>query len=186
MRGHPDEAARLVAEAHADAAGHVPSEVVALALGAVTHQLLGDPTTCARHAQGVQDLCERFGIGYYGEWAAVLLGWTRGRAGVDDMRRHIDNLDRMGAQLRIPYWPSLLAEHTSDPDEARGLLDRAVAVASRNEELLWLPEVWRRQAELLPGDEAAALLVRAEALAERQGTAAWVRRCRAALASTAS
>jgi DNA-binding SARP family transcriptional activator/tetratricopeptide (TPR) repeat protein len=179
----PELADQRAAEAvrMARSSGYIPSLVVSLAYGGITYQLLGDDEMCARYAHEVLTLCQRYHLSYYVEWGRVLEGWCRGESGAAELREGIAALRASNALARMPYWLALLAEITPEVSAARTVLDEAVTCASATEESLWLPELWRRQAALLPLDDASALLMRAEALAEEQGNLAVLARCRADL-----
>ena len=174
-----EHAAALAEEAldRATASGHVPSRVVALAYGAITTQLLGDRDECARRAEALVSLCTRYHMGYYEQFGRVLGGWCRGVEGCSEVEAALAELRQSNSWGRMPYWLSLRADISPQTEEAAGLLADAVAIAKAGHEHLWLPELWRRQADLAGDDAAAtALLVRARDLAVEQGNVAMLQR----------
>jgi DNA-binding SARP family transcriptional activator/tetratricopeptide (TPR) repeat protein len=170
----------------ARASGHPYSLAVAVAYSAITHQLRGDPAELPGAVQELSELCERYGFGYYREWALVLGGWFQGgTAGLELARRGIDNLKTEGAFLRMPYWLSLLAElQTADgrPEAARSTLDAAEAGARIRADVWWLPEVQRLRSAHDQAGAAVSRLRSAAALATEHGSLTLVRRCERDLA----
>ena len=57
---------------------HPYSLAVALAYGAITHQLRGDRPALRGAVAELAELCDRYGFAYYREWALVLDGWGSG------------------------------------------------------------------------------------------------------------
>jgi hypothetical protein len=163
--------------------GHPYSVAVALAYDAVTHQLCDDRPAVEVSVAELTELCDRYGFAYYREWAPLLSGWVAGGAeGARTARRGIDGLRATRAFFRMPYWLTLVADialRRGHRDEARAVLDAAVADARSRGDVWWLPEVLRRRAAL---DDAPAALDRlrtAEGLAREHGSTALVRRCQA-------
>jgi hypothetical protein len=70
---HSDEAVAL-----AHRLDHPYSEALALAYAALLHHMRRDADRVLACASAAVALCERFGCGYYGDWAQVLIGWARG------------------------------------------------------------------------------------------------------------
>ena len=170
--GQSEQAAELatVAIERAQAAGHVPSQAIALSYGALTAQLLGDQDLCARRSDDVVQLCDRYKMNYYGLYGRVLQAWCRGPEGAGALRATIEELKSADSLCRVPYWLALLTDLIDDRAEIEALLDEAVALIDWGHERLWLPELWRRQAALADDDAAAsALLAQARDLAASQG-----------------
>jgi len=172
-------------------AGHPYSLAVALAYGAMTHQMRGDLPRLRDTVTELRELCERHGFAYYREWALLLDGWSRpGASGVDLAQAGIGNLKSAGSFARMPYWLSLLAdlwERDGRPDAALATLDAALAAGRAYDDLWWLPEVMRmRAARDEAADKAAVRLTAAVRLASAQGSVALLRRCQRDLAAASS
>lgn len=158
---------------------------VALAYGAVTHQLRGDVAALREVVDELCDLCERYGFAYYREWALVLAGWSRPDAsGLALAGRGVENLRGEGSFSRMPYWLSLVADLTARagrPDAASAILDAAIVDARARDDVWWLPEVLRMRAAHDDPERAVARLRAASELAARHGSVALERRCAADL-----
>jgi DNA-binding SARP family transcriptional activator/tetratricopeptide (TPR) repeat protein len=171
-------------------AGHPYSLAVALAYGAMTHQMRGDLPRLRDAVTELRELCERYGFAYYREWALILDGWSRpGASGLDLAQAGIGHLKSAGSFARMPYWLSLLADlwaRDRRPDAALATLDAALAAGRAYDDLWWLPEVMRMRAARDDGaDKAAARLTAAARLASTQGSVALLRRCERDLTAAA-
>jgi hypothetical protein len=160
---------------------------IALAYGAVTHQL-GREVSAAREMVGeLRELCARYEFAYYREWALILDGWTRpDGSGFELARRGVDNLIAQGSFARLPYWLSVLAElaeRAGRPDVARAKLDAALSAAIARDDVWWLPEVKRLRARYDEAEVAVARIESAATLAATQGSFALYERCANDLAS---
>jgi DNA-binding SARP family transcriptional activator len=188
LLGHDDEAvanSRHAVEV-ARSGGHPYNLAVAVAYAAITHQIRGDREELTGAVRELSELCERYGFGYYREWALVLGGWNQGgSAGLEQARRGIDNLKAEGAFIRMPYWLTLLADlQAADgrPEAARSTLDAAAAGARVRADVCWLPEVERLRASYDEPDAAVSRLQAAARLAGEHGSLTLVRRCEQDLA----
>ncbi|HEY6494730.1 MAG TPA: AAA family ATPase [Trebonia sp.] len=156
---------------------------IALAYGAVTHQMRHDLPRLRDVVAELRDLCKRYQFAYYREWALILDGWSGGEedgGGARLAALGIGNLNAQGAFARRPYWLSLLADlHAREgrADAASATLDAAVAAGHVYDDQWWLPEVMRMRAGYDPPGRAAARLRAAADLASRHGSVALVRRC---------
>ena len=192
LLGHDGQARRTAAAAvdRARRAEHPYSLAVALAYSAITDQLCDDRTSLAGRVAELNDLCERYGFAYYREWGLVLDGWERGGAeGAARARRGVDGLRATGAFARMPYWLTLVADlalRRGRPQEARAVLDAAVADARSRRDVWWLPEVLRRRAALDDTPAALGALRAAAGLARQHGSTALLRRCHADLRARAA
>ena len=183
LLGQDDEAVRACREAIslARAIDDPYSQAVALAYGAITHQMRHDLPELRNTVDELRRLCDRHDFAYYREWALILDGWSRtGPSGLDLARRGISNLKSEGAFVRMPYWLSLLADLSArdhQPGAARAALDAALAAGRVHDDVWWLPEVMRMRAAY--DDEQAALtrLRSAAQLASGHGSLALLRRC---------
>jgi ATP/maltotriose-dependent transcriptional regulator MalT len=183
LLGHDDEALAACREAitMARAIGHPYSLAVALAYGAITHQMRGDLPGLRETVDQVHELCRRYDFAYYREWALVLDGWSAAAGpGTDLAERGIDNLKSAGAFARMPYWLSLLADLSARkgrPAAARATLDAALAAGRAREDVWWLPEVMRMRAVYDDEQTSARRLRAAAELASAHGSLALLRRC---------
>ena len=163
------------------------SIAVALAYGAITHQLCGDIDAMDDFVAELRELCDRYDFAYYREWVLVLGGWSQGgAAGIELARRGIDALVAQGALARMPYWLTLMAdlsERHGDPARARADLDAALVGAASRDDVWWLPEVMRRRARYDDADAAIARIEAAMQLALSQHSGALVTRCTEDLAA---
>ena len=165
---------------------HPYSLAVALAYGAITHQVRQDSSELKDTVTELRELCERYGFAYYRDWALVLDGWSRmDEPGVGLARRGISNLRSAGSFARMPYWLSLLADllaRNNRPAAARATLDAALAAAHAHDDVWWLPEVVRMRAAHEDQEAAIARLRSAAQLASSHGSVALLRRCERDLA----
>jgi predicted ATPase len=134
--------------------------------------------------------CIEHGFSYYRAWATILLGWTSAEEGAfaDGIRQvgeGIHDLNATGAELRLPYYLGIQADlhcRSGELDEASAVLAKALAVAGRNGEAWYDPNLHLLQGELLLAAsrprpaEAAAAFRRASELARAQGSRALVLR----------
>ena len=104
---------------------------VALAYGAITHQMCHNMAALRDTVGELRELCDRYGFAYYREWALILDGWSSAdESGIDLARQGIGNLSAAGSFVRMPYWLSLLADllaRNDRPDAAQATLDAAIA-----------------------------------------------------------
>jgi tetratricopeptide (TPR) repeat protein len=190
LLGHGDAARTSVRAATelARTVGNPYSLAVALAYGAITHQLDADRPALRDTVDELRDLCERYGFAYYREWGLILDGWSRpGAAGIDLAQAGIGQLKSAGSFARMPYWLSLLADlwdRAGRPDAAVATLDAALAAGRAYDDLWWLPEVMRMRAAHDAAEPAAARLTTAARLASAQGSVALLRRCERDLAAS--
>jgi len=171
----------------ARAIGHPYSLAVALAYGGITRQMRQETRELREYVGELRELCDRYGFGYYREWALVLDGWSQpDGAGADLAWRGIGNLRSQGSLARMPYWLSLLADASARagrPDQARVTLDAAIATAHAHDDVWWLPEVLRMRAADDDEQAAPARLRAAAELAAAHGSAELLRRCELDLAA---
>jgi DNA-binding SARP family transcriptional activator len=174
------------ATARAEEVEHPYSLAVALAYGAITHQLRGDVDRALDSARRVQEICARYEFAYYDHWGLILAGWCAGgTAGIDQIREGLGRLRDQGALARQPYYLALLAEtlmSAGQPDAAGAVLESARAAAAIHDDRWWLPELYRLDARRHRGAAAGDLLGRAITLAEQQGAVALIHRAQADLA----
>ena len=127
----------------------------------------------------------RHGFAYYLAMANVLTGWAEaaeGRHAADglaQLRAGIDEMRRLGAEIRLPYYFALLAEtygRAGQVGEAMASLSTGFAFAGKNGEEWAVPELHRVQGDLLAAqgkpDAACASFRRAYEAARRSGSLA--------------
>ena len=165
---------------------HPYSLAVALAYGAITHQVRQDIAELKDTVSELRELCERYGFAYYRDWGLVLDGWSRmDEPGIGLARRGISNLRSAGSFARMPYWLSLLADllaRSNRPAAARATLDAALVAGQARDDLWWLPEVMRIRAAHDDGEAAGSRLCSAAQMAAAHGSVALLRRCERDLA----
>ena len=165
---------------------HPYSLAVALAYGAITHQVRQDIAELKDTVSELRELCERYGFAYYRDWGLVLDGWSRmDEPGIGLARRGISNLRSAGSFARMPYWLSLLADllaRSNRPAAARATLDAALVAGQARDDLWWLPEVMRIRTAHDDGEAAGSRLCSAAQMAAAHGSVALLRRCERDLA----
>jgi DNA-binding SARP family transcriptional activator len=154
---------------------HLYSQTLALAYAALLHQMRRDADQVLDCAEAVVALCERYGFAYYGDWARVLIGWSRGlerpAEGVEMIELALERLDASRAQARRPYYLSLLAEMHSlagNRDRAASILDAAITMALERADVWWLPALYLQKSEHEPPPQQEATLRRGLELARAQ------------------
>ena len=154
---------------------------VALAYGAITHQMRHDRSELRDTVSELRELCGRYGFAYYREWGLILEGWSRpDESGIDLARRGIANLKTAGSFARKPYWLSLLADLLARNDRlgaAQAALDAALVAGRERDDLWWLPEVMRLRAAHDAGEAAISRLRSAAEMAAAHGSVGLLRRC---------
>jgi len=184
LLGHDAEAlaACQAAIKLARAIDHPYCLAVALAYGAITHQMRHDMPELRDTVSELRELCGRYGFAYYREWGLILDGWSRpDESGIDLARRGIANLKTAGSFARRPYWLSLLADllaRNDRRDAARAALDAALVAGRVRDDLWWLPEVMRLRAAHDEEEGAAISRLRSAAeMAAAHGSVGLLRRC---------
>jgi len=165
---------------------HPYSLAVALAYGAITHQVRQDISELRNTVSELRELCERYGFAYYRDWVLVLDGWSRmDEPGIGLARQGISNLRSAGSFARMPYWLSLLADllaRSNRPAAARATLDAALVAGQARDDLWWLPEVMRMRAAHDAEEAAGSRLRSAAQMAAAHGSVTLLRRCERDLA----
>jgi class 3 adenylate cyclase/predicted ATPase len=128
----------------------------------------------------------------------ILKGWALGQLGRPEeglgvLRQGIDFWRGSGAELCVPYFLGLLAETQTAlraHGDALATLDDALAVAHKNHDRWFEPELHRLRAETLTalgrGAEAGPSWERAESTAREQGADLFAERARASAAAGAA
>jgi len=177
-------------EAIASARGlrHPFSQAIALDYAAMLHVFEGQSRAALEHGREAVELCSRNGFEYYLAMANVLTGWAVAAegdvpAGLAQLRAGLDGMQRLSAQLRLPYYFTLLAEtfgRAGLVGEALASLSTGFAFASKNGEGWPVAELYRAQGELLAADgkpePSRASFQRGLEAARRSGSLAFERR----------
>jgi hypothetical protein len=155
--------------------------VVALAYAGVTHQISGKLSALDSVLVELSDLCARYDVAYYREWALVLAGWRLGGSqGIAQIRVGLEHLTTERSLARMPYWMTLLADtlhRSGDTDGARAALDAGRVAAVQRDDVWWLPEVLRQAAAHQRRATAERTLEQALVLARNQSSVVLARRC---------
>jgi predicted ATPase len=184
------EADRHAAEAIATARRmrHPFSEAIALDYAAMLHVFRGESRAALERGREAVELCSRYGFAYYLAMANVLTGWAGAAegdvaAGLAQLREGLDGMRRLGAEIRLPYYFTLLAEtfgRAGQVGEALASLSTGFAFASKNGEEWAVAELHRVQGNLLAAEGkhegARASFRRGLEAARRSGSLAFERR----------
>jgi hypothetical protein len=161
----------------------VYSETLALAYAALLHQMRLDTARTLYAASAVIERCDRYGFAYYGDWARVLIGWTRGNEhpaeGVETIEAALARLDARRAQARRPYYMSLLADtyrRLGAAERAGAILDGAITISLERNDMWWLPALYLQKGELEPRPKRDVTINRGLALAIAQKSRSLERR----------
>jgi DNA-binding SARP family transcriptional activator/predicted ATPase len=155
-REHANQHA-ATAIATANRIGDPFSQAIALAYAALLHSFRGQTAAALERGREAMDVCHRNGIAYYFAMASIVTGWAAAAEGqpaegLAQLQHGLDDLRSLGAELRLPYYLSLLAEtlvRASRMSEALAAISTGFAFASKNGEEWALAELHRMQGELL-------------------------------------
>jgi DNA-binding SARP family transcriptional activator/predicted ATPase len=157
LLGHPDRAVEhgQRAIAAAERLQHPHNLALAHAYAALTFCFRRERTMSLAHAEAAAQLCARYGLAYYGDWETILQGWgltgADPEAGITKIHQGLAVLRALGAEIRRPFYLSLLAEahvRAGQPQEAGAVLDAALATAAQNADLWWYAELHRQRGAL--------------------------------------
>jgi predicted ATPase len=196
LQDRPQDARRMSARAMelAGELGHPFTRVLTLCFDAWLCQFEGDVETTRWRAADALALATEQGFAFWIGWAQVMQGWAwaaggRPEEGVVRMRDGLEHWHELGSELGNPYFYGLLSSalrQLGDLREARRALDSAEAVAARNGERWWLPELRRMRGELAlldggPDGKAETHFREALELARARGAGALARRAELSL-----
>jgi predicted ATPase/tRNA A-37 threonylcarbamoyl transferase component Bud32 len=168
LLGRPDEA--LVANREAREFAERQQNPFAVAYGesltAWLHQYRGDAALVKHHAEACIEVSRAYDYRQWLALGAMFQGWALvalngDEKGLAQLMGAIDSFRRTGAEMNLPHFLSLLADAHLRLDNAQaGLeaIDQAIAVATKNDDRCWEPELHRLRGELLLklGDRDAA------------------------------
>jgi predicted ATPase/DNA-binding SARP family transcriptional activator len=167
---------------------HPFSEAIALNYAAMLHVFQGQSRAALERGREAVELCSRHGFAYYLAMANVLTGWAEAAegdvpAGLAQLREGLQEMRRLGAELRLPYYFALLAETLGRAGlvgESLASLSNGFAFASKNGEEWAVAELHRVQGDLLAADgkpePARASFQRGLEAARRSGSLAFERK----------
>jgi predicted ATPase len=167
---------------------HPFSEAIALNYAAMLHVFQGQSRAALERGREAVELCSRHGFAYYLAMANVLTGWAEAAegdvpAGLAQLREGLQQMRRLGAELRLPYYFALLAETLGRAGlvgESLASLSSGFAFASKNGEEWAVAELHRVQGDLLSADgkpePARASFQRGIEAARRSGSLAFERK----------
>jgi DNA-binding SARP family transcriptional activator/predicted ATPase len=177
---------------------HPFSQAIALDYAAMLHVFRGDSRAALARGREAVDVCSRHGFAYYLAMANVLTGWAEAAeddvaAGLAQLREGLEGMRRLGAEIRLPYYFSLLAEtfgRAGLVGEALASLSTGFAFASKNSEAWAVAELHRVHGNLLAAEgkpePARASFRRGLEAAQRSGSLAFERRLRILADGTAA
>jgi DNA-binding SARP family transcriptional activator/predicted ATPase len=181
-----DHAAEAIAAANR--LRHPFSQAIALDYAAMLHVFRGESHAALERGREAVDLCSHYGFAYYLAMANVVTGWAEAAegnvaAGLAQLREGLDGMRRLGAEIRLPYYFTLLAEtlrRAGLVGEALASLSTGFAFASKNGEEWAVAELHRVQGNLLAAEgklePARASFRRGLEAARRSGSLAFERR----------
>jgi len=126
-------------------------------LTAWLHQYRGDAEAVKRHAEAAVEVARAhdfrlwLAVGaMFRAWAVVALGDPE--QGLPQLKGTIEKYRRTGAELNLPHFLGILADaYRCAKDAGAGLdvIDEALAIAAKNQDRCWEPELLRLKGELL-------------------------------------
>ncbi|HEY4084666.1 MAG TPA: AAA family ATPase [Bryobacteraceae bacterium] len=176
---------------------HPFSEAIALAYAALLEVFRGDSAAALERGREAVALCRKHGFVYYHAMANAVTGWAAAgegdpTAGLAQLRSALDEMARLEAQIRMPYYLAMLAEAQSRMGaigDALASISAGFAFAGRNHEVWALPELHRVQGNLLLAsgqpEEAQHSFRQGSEAARRSGSRAFERKLSRLAAGTA-
>jgi DNA-binding SARP family transcriptional activator/predicted ATPase len=167
---------------------HPFRQAIALDYATMLHVFRGDSRAALERGREAVELCSRHGFAYYLAMANVLTGWAAAAegdaaAGLAQLREGLEGMRSLGAEVRLPYYFTLLAEtfgRAGLVGEALASLSTGFAFASKNGEEWPLAELHRVQGDLLAAEgklePARASYRRGVQAARRSGSLAFERK----------
>jgi DNA-binding SARP family transcriptional activator len=133
------------------------SHAIAAAYLAMLEEWSAAPAVARAAAADALALAEAAGAPYYRAWAVVLVRYAAAAERptlerIDQLRAAIDDMRATGAQLRLPYYHSLLARVWAQAGRiTEGLvaIDEALADAQARDECWWNAELYRLRGAFL-------------------------------------
>jgi DNA-binding SARP family transcriptional activator/predicted ATPase len=196
--GHTGEAQAMSDESivHAREVSHPFTLGIALDYAALLNVYRGEGKLALARAEEASDICRKHGFAYYLSVADIISGWATGiegdtANGLVRLRRGLDALKALRAELRLPFYHALLAEIyglADQPSEALANIATGLAFLNKNCETWPAPELHRIHGDLLlrSGDTARAQASyrRASDLARGSGARLFEQRAEARLSES--
>ena len=175
---------------------HPFSEAIALAYAALLEVFRDDSAAALQRGREAVELSRKHGFVYYLAMANVVTGWAAAAedaaAGLAQLRAGLDEMARLEAQIRMPYYLAMLAEvqgRMGAIGDALASISAGFAFAGRNHEIWALPELHRVQGNLLLAsgqpEEAQRSFQHGVAAARQSGSRAFERKLSRLAAGTA-
>jgi predicted ATPase len=164
------------------------SQAIAVAYAALLHAFRAESAAALERGREAVELCNRHGFAYYLAMGNIVTGWATAAegkvaGGLTQLQQGLDALRALGAELRLPYYFSLLTEtlvRAGRTSEALASISTGFAFASKNGEEWAVAELHRTQGELLlcegKGEAARASFRRGIEAARRSGALAFERK----------
>ncbi len=166
-RGNPEQAGEYAAQAIATARQirNPFSLAIALDYAAMLHVFKGESRSALDLSREAVGLCGRHGFSYYLAMANVLGGWAAAAEGdapegLAQLRAGLEELRRLKAELRLPFYFALLAEtlqRAGQSGEAMASIATGFAFAGKNSEQWAVPELHRIEGNLLKAQQKSKL-----------------------------
>jgi predicted ATPase len=136
---------------------HPLTQSLAESFVGVMRQFRRDLDPVKRHAERTIEVWAEYRLTNFYDYATILLGWATAQRGHSDeglarMREGVAALRATGAEFRIPYFLSLLAEvylQTDRIEQGLSALQEALTAAIRSEDRNHEAELYRLKGELL-------------------------------------
>jgi len=182
LLGYPEQALEVSEAAQRDAQRHPHDLAFTRFLDMLVRQFRREIALTDQRAEQLKALADEHRLPHYRAYAGILHGWARARSGRDDgiteIRESLTAYERLGNELSRPHFLALLAEVLESAgrrEDARRVVDDALASVERTNERYYEAELHRLKGELLlaSDDEAQRMegercLHRALAVARRQ------------------
>ncbi len=141
------------------------SLAIALDYAAMLNVFKNDSRAALEVGREAVGLCSRHGFSYYLAMANVLTGWAAAAEGdvmegLAQLRSGLEELRRLKAELRLPFYFALLAEtlqRAGQSGEAMASIATGLAFASKNSEQWAVPELHRIEGNLLKAQQKSDL-----------------------------
>ncbi len=174
------------------------SQAIALDYAALLHAFRGESGAALERGREAVALCKRYGFAYYLAMGDIVTGWATAAegdvaSGLGQLQQGLDAFRTLGAEIRLPYYLSLLTEtlvRAGRLSDALATVSTGFAFASKNGEEWAAAELHRTQGELLlregKVEAARASFRRGIEAARRSGSLAFERKLLRSLGGTAA